>query len=1105
MQRFWEPVIEPIFEIVQPKYVVEIGSDYGYNTEKILGYCMRSKAKLHVIDPLPKYDADEWQERYGEYLVFHKELSLDALPSIDGFDAVLIDGDHNWYTVFNELKVIESRCEELSQPFPLVMIHDVGWPYGRRDLYYAPETIPEAYRKPHKRKGMHPDSSELLEEGGLNQRLPNATRENEPQSGVLTATEDFLKETSQQLELLTLPVLSGLAIIVPFRLKENAALGEFLGTLKLPEAIARLAERTERDRLEMQIELQEDRIALRKLKNQHEKQVKNLREQQRVAEARISQLQRSVSKENQETASPEIERLASWIEQLDAGVSLILNSRRWKLGHTLGQVLRRVLRKPPEPAAPVAIQQVRKEFNAWRNRSLRQKRSAGAAKTGKPEKPSRDGARPAAPYSSNTHDLLFVSSEYVLDTLWTLQPVTIVVPIHNAYEDLERCLKSLVDNTTAPAELLLIDDASTDPRVSGLLSEYETLNNVRVLRNEENLGFVRTVNRGFSECAGDVVLLNSDAEVTPRWLENLILAAHGDPQTATATAVSDNAGAFSVPIIGKKNDTPERLGRDDVGRLVTQRSGQVYPRTPTGNGFCMYVKRAALDEVGSFDAESFPRGYGEENDFCMRAQKLGWNHVVDDATFVFHRRNASFGDERKAIFATARTKLNELQPDYTLLARAFLSSADLKRVGQNVGETFGSAGDSKVRPRVLFVIQQPGVTSFRNEDLMNGISEHYSSYLLTSTLTQLRLYRHEPEGAVLLEEWDLRGGIGVTEYSRPDYREIVFGMMVRHRFELVHIWHLIGHTLDLPEVAARLRIPVVLSFNDFYFSCPTVHLIDDHGKHCGGICTPGHGQCALPTPRLQQLPVLKHAYLGTWREQVQRMFDNVDAFVTTSMATRDIHLRSLPALCDRPFNVMEHGRDIEQAHSAARPGEGPIKIVLPGNINHHKGGDFVRDLKRVDTEGRLEFHILGRAAAGFEDLGVDHGLYPREEFNDRVREISPSFIGIFSVWPETYCHTLTEAWGAGIPVLASDIGTLKERVEAHGGGWLLDFEDPEGSYRLILEIASDREEYDRELKRADLRGIKSVREMAKDYESFYQTVLGERKRFKPRRRTSRTS
>jgi glycosyltransferase involved in cell wall biosynthesis len=289
---------------------------------------------------------------------------------------------------------------------------------------------------------------------------------------------------------------------------------------------------------------------------------------------------------------------------------------------------------------------------------------------------------------------------------------------------------------------------------------------------------------------------------------------------------------------------------------------------------------------------------------------------------------------------------------------------------------------------------------------------------------------------------------------------------------------------------------VVLSFHDFYFSCPTVHLIDDNGKHCGGVCTPGEGrQCTILAPRLKNLPVLKHAWVHTWRGHVREMFGHVDAFVTTSNAAKEVYLRSLPVLEERRFEVIEHGRDLKQAHTASPPEDGPIRLLIPGNVDVHKGARFIRGLKEVDEEGRIELHFLGNVEGSYRDLGVFHGVYERGEFNERVREISPSFIGIFSIWPETYCHTLTEAWAAGVPVLASDIGVLRERVNRHGGGWLLDYEDPQGSYRRILEIAADREEYERELAKADLHGIRSTKEMSDDYAALYESLARGRRRF----------
>jgi GT2 family glycosyltransferase/glycosyltransferase involved in cell wall biosynthesis len=1112
--RFWDTIIEPVLEVLQPKSIVEIGSDRGFNTRNLLEFCRENDAKLHVVDPLPKYDVAAWQEQYGEHVGFHLALSLEAIPLIDCIEAVLIDGDHNWYTVYNELKLIQQQCTKLSQPFPLIFLHDVGWPYGRRDLYYNPETIPETYRQPFRQKGMLPESGELLEEGGLNQALFNAVSENGLRNGVLTAIENFLEETEQQLELVKIPGIHGLGVLIPLRLKEqNEELARLLEDLNFSPVAKRHIERVERERLEAAIHQRESRSELKAKATE----VKDLREQladkdKQIADLRedkdqeISDLRDRKDKQISELRK-QLSMLGRWVEELSVTSSVLLNSRRWKLGNAIGEAWRRVLMQPRVPMAQDRLHEVLEEFRAWHE-------GAGAFKfvqaRHEPAKSQADAVKtavPSTPLSSATlKPWRFGSAEHVLASLRNSQPVTVIVPIHNAYEDLEKFLSSAVRNTTAPAELLLIDDASTDSRVPSLLAEYEALENVRVLTNDENLGFSSTINRGFAESSGDVVILNSDTEVTPRWLENLTLAAQADPRTATVTAISDRAGAFSVPETGKENYTPDDLEKDDVGRLVTQRSSQIYPQTPTGNGFCMYIKRAALDEVGPFDAEKFPLGYAEENDFCMRAQKLGWNHTVDDATFVFHKRSASFGDEKKKLLEAARKTLDELHPEYTRLARSFVTSEDMKKVGRNVLVAYRQAesGKYRVKPRLLFVIHNArGGTPYTNLDLMGVVADRYSPYVLVSDLLRLKLFRYEPEGPVLVESWDLRKKWEPVEFSRPDYRAIVFDLLVKYRFELVHVRHLLGHTFDLPEVAALLRIPVVISFHDFYFSCPTLHLIDDNGKYCGGICTPGSGrQCTILTSRLDGLPILKHAWLGTWRLRVERMFEHVDAFVTTSLAAKDVYLRSLPVLHDRPFEVIEHGRDLEQEHLATPPGEGPIKILIPGNINLHKGAGLIRKLKQEDSKNRLEFHFLGEVAKEFWDLGVYHGTYARQEFNDRVREIKPSFMGVFSIWPETYCHTLTEAWGAGVPVLGSDIGTLRERIDAHGGGWLIDHEDPKRTYEQILGIASDPAAYAREVERANLNGIRSTKEMSDDYENLYNNVLRERRQFKPSREVS---
>ena len=135
------------------------------------------EAELHVIDPVPDFDPREHERQFPGRYYFHEALSLDVLPTLPPMDAALIDGDHNWYTVYNELRLLAEGARRGGAPLPVIVMHDVLWPYGRRDLYYAPTQIPREFRQPHAQKGMQPGRQGLLERGGLNPTMHNALRE----------------------------------------------------------------------------------------------------------------------------------------------------------------------------------------------------------------------------------------------------------------------------------------------------------------------------------------------------------------------------------------------------------------------------------------------------------------------------------------------------------------------------------------------------------------------------------------------------------------------------------------------------------------------------------------------------------------------------------------------------------------------------------------------------------------------------------------------------------------------------------------------------------------------------------------------------------------
>lgn len=670
---------------------------------------------------------------------------------------------------------------------------------------------------------------------------------------------------------------------------------------------------------------------------------------------------------------------------------------------------------------------------------------------------------------------------------------TILIPVHDALGHFQRCMDSLLRNTSSMTPIIIIDDASTDPDVAPYLDSIEKLENVRVLRNKDNLGFVRSVNRGFAEAGGDVVVLNSDTVVTPRWLQNLTIAAYRADDIGTATPLSDNAGAFAVPIPGTANHTPEHLDSDDLGRLVTQGSLRFYPDTPTGHGFCMFVKRAMLDDVGVFNEEVFPRGYGEENDLCMRAHVVGWRHVVDDATLVLHSEGASFGiTDRQARIVAARQVVDERYPAYARLVHEFMTGHAMTAVRSNTSELFRTAERERIspRPRILYVLHEgDGGTPETNRDLMFAVEEHVEPWLLTSTGRRLLLHRVSEGEIQLIKEFDVGRKLTTSDTTDPQYRQIVTSVLLAYGIELVHVRQLIKHTLDLPQIAAALDIPVVLSLHDFYFVCPTVHLLDNHGRWCAGQCTQGDGVCAAPRP--DPSIHLKHSWVYVWQDHVRRMFSHIDAFVTTTPFTRELYRRVYPELSDRRFTVIEHGRDLAQHHGLNEvpvPG-GQIRIAIVGNLAPHKGAGLVRQIREADHAGRLEFHFLGRISDENRDLGVAHGTYRRADLPNRLADIAPHFVGLFSTWGETYSHTLTEAWACGIPVVASQLGALGERVSARGGGWLIDPADPEGAISIIYAAADDTEEYRRQADQADIDGLPSRSDMAKHYLHMYQVAL----------------
>lgn len=258
-----------------------------------------------------------------------------------------------------------------------------------------------------------------------------------------------------------------------------------------------------------------------------------------------------------------------------------------------------------------------------------------------------------------------------------MSAIEIIVPIYNAAEVLARCLEALNRHAPAIVRVWLIDDASTDPRIAPMLQAFQERAQiaVEIIRNSRNLGFIGTVNAALRHTKGHVVLLNSDAIISAGAIEALARAAEKLPNLASATPWSNNAEICSFPVFCQNNAPPTDLS--ELARACAAMS-PVYPTLPTGVGFCMLMTREALQRIGDFDQATFGRGYGEENDWCLRAAGFGLHNVLCDNAYVAHIGGQSFAATGEKPGGENLRRLVARYPHYAKQVAAFVDADPLR-------------------------------------------------------------------------------------------------------------------------------------------------------------------------------------------------------------------------------------------------------------------------------------------------------------------------------------------------------------------------------------------------------------------------------------------
>lgn len=248
MHRLFGPVIAPLIEALEPRRVIETGAGTGRLTERVLDAPGAQRAVLHAVDPAPRLDPG-LLARAGGRLEVHAKRGISVIGQIEPVDLALLDGDPNWYSVHSELTLLLRASEREGRAAPLAVVHNVHWPFGRRDGYYDPAAIPPAHLREHTQLGLLPGQRDPSE-GGIGLTPWCAQRDFEPRSGVLSAVEDAIAASELEWTVLEVPGFHGVAVMVEARrLAERPALAAVLETLRSAAFLGEQARRAESARL----------------------------------------------------------------------------------------------------------------------------------------------------------------------------------------------------------------------------------------------------------------------------------------------------------------------------------------------------------------------------------------------------------------------------------------------------------------------------------------------------------------------------------------------------------------------------------------------------------------------------------------------------------------------------------------------------------------------------------------------------------------------------------------------------------------------------------------------------------------------------------------
>lgn len=699
------------------------------------------------------------------------------------------------------------------------------------------------------------------------------------------------------------------------------------------------------------------------------------------------------------------QHLRARLEQCEMSLSDIIASRSWKMTKPyrwIGRVLRGDFSAAMDP---------------FRKRMAKQNATVATA----------PGGIPAA--GTPVIDTSLVIPQPISPT----HSVSVILPVYRGIEMTRRCIEAAMPAILAVdnAMLLAINDGSPDAGMQAMLEALVEVwpGRFEVLQNPANLGFVGTVNRGLAHFSGqDVVLLNSDVMVPHNWLARLVEEAYARPDIATVTPFSNNATICSFPNFLEENPQPFNLDVNTIDAVFRQ-SKLPCVAAPTGIGFCMYIRRACLDQIGYLDTEKFGRGYGEENDLCQRALKAGWLNVLSPNMYAYHEGGVSFSTDKQALVDRAMGVLDALHPNYHADVQMFIKQDPLRAARV---QRYVQLLASLALPKVLHVSHASG----------GGVAQH---------IVELTQYFEHSMAHLVLAPLEGSSSVVVSLRAGPHGDKVMYAMPMEYPalIELCkaigvsavhfhHTYHLDSTLLGLPT---DLQVPSLITAHDYYWLNANPTLTEENGRY------PGYFSAMQNNPLYPLPPGIS---VDEWQQRFRPLIENADCLIFPCNPTKELFASVYQLNNAVVAPHIEASLDVNRApRNIERKSHHVIGVL--GAVGREKGADVLEELAELaQGEGaQVSFKLIGYSYRLLKVLETT-GPYAVADLRELIAQQQIDVLFFPAQWPETYSYTLSHALDSGLPIIAPDLGAFRERLSGRANTMLFDHLQP--TTQLLSQI-----------------------------------------------------